>query len=222
MGDDNTKTADRDELFDLRSPLSIRKKKLQKKKINREYEDRIEEKTNHRTKNNEGTCNINVSVFLEDDKTKTADTDELFDLGRAESIRQRKLQKKKINREYEDRIAEDEEKSKKKPPMRPIRDVINRIRWDPQLPSQQFSLGYMDRFIGIVEADFKAFFRGGISNAGPDDLAVPEHCFRYVKYNGIIVWDRAARVDHVFGSAGLGWKIEQEMAIIDIGYRLDN
>ena len=30
--------------------------------------------------------------------------------------------------------------------------IINRLKWDSSLPSEDFVIGYLDRFLGIVES----------------------------------------------------------------------
>ena len=41
--------------------------------------------------------------------------------------------------------------------MRIAQDVINRIKYDPDLPTEAFVVGYEDRFVGIKEKSFTAF-----------------------------------------------------------------
>lgn len=89
----------------------------------------------------------------------------------------------------------------KKPPLRTAADVIQRIRWDPRLDPADFSVGYVDRFLGVLEEPFSAFcWDEPLAALGPNSLAVPQHRVRYFRFRGRIVWDRASRTDHVFGS----------------------
>ena len=72
-----------------------------------------------------------------------------------------------------------------------------RIRWDAELDQTQFTVGYLDRFLGTLELTFSKFDFG----------TIVQHRIQYVKYKGIIVWDkrgktRKDRVDNVFGSLG--------------------
>lgn len=90
----------------------------------------------------------------------------------------------------------------KKPSLRTAGDVKKRIQWDPMLDSKDFTVGYLDRFDGIVEKPFSGFNWEHLADAEMDDLAIPQHRIYYFKYKGRIVWDKRIRLDHVFGSAG--------------------
>ncbi|XP_066230463.1 leukocyte receptor cluster member 9 [Saccopteryx leptura] len=89
----------------------------------------------------------------------------------------------------------------KKPPLRTAAAVIQRIRWDPRLDPADFSVGYTDRFLGVLEEPFSAFcWDEPLAALGPGLLAVPQHRVRYFRFRGRVVWDRASRTDRVFGS----------------------
>ena len=89
----------------------------------------------------------------------------------------------------------------KKPPLRTAAAVIQRIRWDPRLDPADFSVGYADRFLGVLEEPFSSFcWDEPLAALGPGLLAVPQHRVRYFRFRGRVVWDRASRTDHVFGS----------------------
>ena len=82
--------------------------------------------------------------------------------------------------------------------LRPVTDIMARLRWDDadrDAADDVVLIGYDDRVNGPMEvplADFIPISRGG---------DVPEHRVTYVRTSrGGIVWDRAARVDKVFGS----------------------
>ncbi|XP_072423628.1 leukocyte receptor cluster member 9 [Chiloscyllium punctatum] len=90
----------------------------------------------------------------------------------------------------------------KKAPMRTAGMVISRIRWDPELRPADFAVGYHDRFLGTVEQPFELFTWGELAEAELGALAIPQHRIQYFKHRGRVVWDRAARLDHVFGSTG--------------------
>ncbi|XP_049756468.1 leukocyte receptor cluster member 9 [Elephas maximus indicus] len=93
----------------------------------------------------------------------------------------------------------------KKPPLRTAAAVIQRIRWDPRLDPADFSVGYADRFLGVREEPFAAFcWDAPLAALGPGVLAIPQHRVRYFRFRGRIVWDRASRTDHVFGSGQAG------------------
>uniref|UniRef100_A0A8C0DTK2 Leukocyte receptor cluster member 9 n=1 Tax=Balaenoptera musculus TaxID=9771 RepID=A0A8C0DTK2_BALMU len=89
----------------------------------------------------------------------------------------------------------------KKPPLRTAAAVIQRIRWDPRLDPADFSVGYVDRFLGSREEPFLSFcWDKPLAALGPGVLAVPQHRVRYFRFRGRLVWDRASRTDLVFGS----------------------
>ncbi|KAM7383359.1 hypothetical protein PAMP_003020 [Pampus punctatissimus] len=92
----------------------------------------------------------------------------------------------------------------KKPRMRTADDVISRILWDPSVDASKFVVGYVDRFLGVLERPFSDF------NWDTDpcdcdysaELALPRHRIQYFTYRGHRVWDRHSRTDKVFGSTG--------------------
>ena len=101
-----------------------------------------------------------------------------------------------------DKSEEEEEGEGKKERMRTATEVISRILWDPDLPSEDFTVGYLDRFIGIQEKGFKEFSWEDIASVGADVLAVPKHRIQYFKYKKTIVWDKRSQTDNFFGSRG--------------------
>ncbi|XP_054637217.1 leukocyte receptor cluster member 9 isoform X2 [Dunckerocampus dactyliophorus] len=92
----------------------------------------------------------------------------------------------------------------KKPRMRTADDIISRIVWDPSVDASQFIVGYVDRFLGVLERPFSEFNW----DTNPCDcdyateLALPRHRIQYFTYRGHRVWDRHSRTDRVFGSTG--------------------
>ncbi|CAI8021691.1 Leukocyte receptor cluster member 9, partial [Geodia barretti] len=109
------------------------------------------------------------------------------------SIKPRKLQTKE-NTETGD--------GEKKAPMRTSEEVISRVLWDPDLPSEEFKVGYLDRFLGIMEKPFSSFSWEDLATVGNNVLAVPKHRIQYFKYREEIVWDKRSQFDNVFGSRG--------------------
>nr|XP_034990698.1 leukocyte receptor cluster member 9 [Zootoca vivipara] len=103
----------------------------------------------------------------------------------------------------------------KKPPMKTAEDVISRLLWDPQVPAEHFSIGYLDRFLGVLEEPFAAFSWEDLASAGPGVLAIPKHRIHYFKYKTCMVWDKASRTDNVFGSTGSGRTILEVMKEVD-------
>ncbi|KAI3331395.1 hypothetical protein F4824DRAFT_475676 [Ustulina deusta] len=76
-------------------------------------------------------------------------------------------------------------------------DVINRIRWDPNMDSGDYIVGYEDRFLGTKERALDAW-----KSEQTDEEFIPQHRILYFKRksDGMIVWDRKERRDTVFGS----------------------
>lgn len=88
--------------------------------------------------------------------------------------------------------------------MRTVDDVISRILWDTPVEAEHFVVGYVDRFLGVLERPFSEF------NWDTDpcdcdytsELALPRHRIQYFVFRGQRVWDRSSRTDRVFGSTG--------------------
>lgn len=103
----------------------------------------------------------------------------------------------------------------KKTPLKTAGDVRKRIQWDPDLQKEYFTIGYLDRFSGVVEKSFTAFSWEHLSVVDMDQLAVPQHRIQYYKYKGVKVWDKKDRLDHVFGSAGNNITIQEIIQQVD-------
>ena len=92
----------------------------------------------------------------------------------------------------------------RKPRMRTALDVIKRIKWDDDLPEEAFTIGYLDRFVGIKEDPFQKFSHWcDLASADSEDsavLAIPQHRIQYFKYKDTKVWDKPSRTDLIFGS----------------------
>ena len=54
-----------------------------------------------------------------------------------------------------------EARNSSKPSMKTAFDVIKRIQWDEHLPAECFTIGYIDRFEGIIEDQFTKFSNWG-------------------------------------------------------------
>ena len=100
------------------------------------------------------------------------------------------------------KMEQEETEEEKKPSMKTAGDVVKRILWDANLPTDEFLVGYIDRFLGIQEKYFTAFSWEDIATVGYDVLAVPKHRIQYFKYRDIKIWDKNTRFDNVFGSTG--------------------
>ncbi|XP_007550062.1 leukocyte receptor cluster member 9 isoform X2 [Poecilia formosa] len=92
----------------------------------------------------------------------------------------------------------------KKPRMRTADEVISRILWDTSVDASEFVVGYVDRFLGVLERPF-CDFNWDTNPCDCDyttELALPRHRIQYFAYRGHRVWDRHSRTDRVFGSTG--------------------
>lgn len=102
-------------------------------------------------------------------------------------------------------MESDQAASAPKKKMRTASDVIKRIQWQKELNPVDFTIGYLDRFLGVQEKPFEAFSWDDIATV--DDyavLAIPKHRIQYFKYHGTVIWDKSSRLDNVFGSTGSG------------------
>ncbi|KAI1767304.1 hypothetical protein GGR53DRAFT_527181 [Hypoxylon sp. FL1150] len=84
--------------------------------------------------------------------------------------------------------------------LRPASDVLNRLRWDQAIDSSDYIVGYEDRFSGVIERSVNSW-----KSETTHEEFIPEHRILYFKRksDGLVVWDKGARRDGVFGS-GLG------------------
>lgn len=88
--------------------------------------------------------------------------------------------------------------SKPKPKLRPVSDVLDRLRWDDSLGgTAAYAVGYRDRFDGVLELSLERW----VAESTAEDW-IPLHRVSYVKRraDGALVWWREGRVDLVFGS----------------------
>jgi poly(A) polymerase Pap1/uncharacterized protein (UPF0248 family)/endonuclease/exonuclease/phosphatase family metal-dependent hydrolase len=83
--------------------------------------------------------------------------------------------------------------------LRPASDLLNRLRWDPSLDPSEYIVGYEDRFLGAKETGLERW-----KTEQTDDEFIPQHRILYFKKKGEgggkIVWERATRIDRIFGS----------------------
>lgn len=91
--------------------------------------------------------------------------------------------------------------------LRPAQDIISRIKWDPTLSTDDFLIGYEDRFVGIKETEL-----GKWKSEQTDEEFIPMHRIVWIRKKDKgedgdgddgKVWDRRRKVDLVFGS-GVG------------------
>jgi len=83
-------------------------------------------------------------------------------------------------------------KQRDKQGLRPVQDVVGRLRFDPAFDVRRFVVGYEERFAGVREAPLADFLAG--------DNEIPWHRIFFIKAGELVVWDRRARIDLVFGS----------------------
>jgi uncharacterized protein (UPF0248 family) len=82
--------------------------------------------------------------------------------------------------------------------LRPAQDIIGRIRWDPSLQSDDFLVGYEDRFLGVKEIEL-----GRWKSEQTDLEFIPMHRIVWLRKkgdDGEVVWDRQRRLDKICGS----------------------
>ena len=128
-----------------------------------------------------------------------------------EEGRRRKKEKKEV---------EETRRHIKLPSMKTAADVISRLQWDKQLPIDKFTVGYVDRFKGVLEQPFNAFCWEDLASVDDYEvLAIPQHRIQYFKYSGSKVWEKATRLDVIFGSTGDDRGILQVMEEVDLSRR---
>ncbi|KAL6713447.1 hypothetical protein ACLMJK_008912 [Lecanora helva] len=85
--------------------------------------------------------------------------------------------------------------------LRPANDILSRIRHDPALDQAEYIVGYQDRHAGVMEMAVSAW-KGG--DEVTDEDWIPQHRILYFRKegdkSGRKIWDRAARLDRLFGS----------------------
>jgi poly(A) polymerase Pap1/uncharacterized protein (UPF0248 family) len=82
--------------------------------------------------------------------------------------------------------------------LRPIQDIIARIRWDEAYDEKDFIIGYEDRFLGVKELELTSW-----KTEQTDLEFIPSHRIVWIRRkggDGEKVWDRRLRYDALFGS----------------------
>ena len=89
--------------------------------------------------------------------------------------------------------------------MRPIQEVISRIRWDKEFAKGQFEIGYYDRIKNeIITVPLKAvqftegdrYFAFQFFDEEGGDHIVPFHRIREVRKDGELIWQRHLAAHH--------------------------
>ena len=84
---------------------------------------------------------------------------------------QKQAKKKAKNK----KACSEEQDTQKKMSMKTAEDVIKRIMWDSNLHADDFSVGYLDRFLGVLEKSFGAFSWEDLASVDCTVLAIPKH-----------------------------------------------
>ncbi|KAL2142150.1 hypothetical protein VTI28DRAFT_1483 [Corynascus sepedonium] len=115
-----------------------------------------------------------------------------------EEFARKENKKKKGGSAARKQIAAVDLRADKTKKFRTAADALHRIRWDPQLDSSDYVVGYEDRFIGAQEKELGAW-----KSEQTDEEFIPQHRILYFrrKSDGKLVWDRRTRLDELFGNA---------------------
>ncbi|MEM3154230.1 MAG: DUF504 domain-containing protein [Candidatus Woesearchaeota archaeon] len=75
--------------------------------------------------------------------------------------------------------------------MKPIQDVLNRIKWDKKLKPGDYTIEYLDfgKLKAMAYTDIKRI-EEGFMIVGADEAHIPLHRVRIVRKKGEIVWQR--------------------------------
>ena len=83
--------------------------------------------------------------------------------------------------------------------LRTVMDVVHRIQWDERYNAEEFIVGYLDRFDGMVEERFSYFDWSDVTTVDDwETFCIPKHRVYYFKRGDEILWDRRNRVDLIF------------------------
>ncbi|OLN95647.1 Nuclear poly(A) polymerase 1 [Colletotrichum chlorophyti] len=82
--------------------------------------------------------------------------------------------------------------------LRTALDVMNRLRWDPSIDSNDYLIGYEDRFLGPQEKALSAW-----KSEQTDEEFIPQHRILWFKRRSdqVVVWHRTERIDLLFKKA---------------------
>lgn len=84
-------------------------------------------------------------------------------------------------------------------------EILNRLKWDSQFPHDQFVIGYLDRFTGMMETTIEGYLDA------EDVDRFPMHRIYYFKLNGNIVWDRESKIDLISTGEALKYVIDNSV-----------
>ncbi|EFQ27546.1 endonuclease/Exonuclease/phosphatase [Colletotrichum graminicola] len=130
-----------------------------------------------------------------DDESETEDEEEEEEEeGEDEEMQERFAEKTKKGKSIKQRSA-----TSRKPEgagkLRSALDVLNRLRWDPDMDSNDFLVGYEDRFLGPQEKALSAW-----KSEQTHEEFIPQHRILWFKRRSddVIVWHRSERIDLLF------------------------
>jgi len=88
----------------------------------------------------------------------------------------------------------------KKAKLRPVHDIINRIKWDSDMDIHDYLIGYEDRFLGILQMNLEKWV--GHRRDETDEEWMPMHRVVWITRasDGGVVWHKEKRIDTIFGS----------------------
>ncbi|KAL2435164.1 hypothetical protein ABEF95_014152 [Exophiala dermatitidis] len=90
------------------------------------------------------------------------------------------------------------------PKMRSAKYVLDRLHWDPSHDITKYTIGYLERFSGIMEMPAESWI-----SESTDEEWMPQHRIKYFKRSvehgeQEVVWDRERRIDKFFGTGLTG------------------
>ena len=89
------------------------------------------------------------------------------------------------------------------PSLKPAQAILSRIRHDPSLRVQDYVIGYWDRHAPEPMEMDVVDWKGGVDDVTDEDW-IPQHRIAYFRKKEepkeMRVWDRAKRLDRLFGS----------------------
>lgn len=118
--------------------------------------------------------------------------------------RTRRSLHKRRNNQVPDEISMDavvpRQEYLKKAKLRPAHDIINRIKWDPEMKIHDYIVGYVDRFLGILQMNLEKWV--GHRRDETDEEWMPMHRVVWITRasDGEVVWHKEKRIDTIFGS----------------------
>ncbi|KAF8462765.1 hypothetical protein BDZ91DRAFT_796992 [Kalaharituber pfeilii] len=124
-------------------------------------------------------------------------------LGRPSSAKRQRQRRQQLQQEPE-AVAPPSQERIKKAKLRPVQDIINRIKWDPAMDIHDYIVGYEDRFLGTMVMNLAKWTSKRRDET--DEEWIPLHRVVWVKRarDGKVIWDKEERIDMLFGSGTVG------------------